>query len=105
MNGGASVDVGDTETVAASKRRYVHHVDYGNLDPLGDDPLWVQLYGLLRAAIESGEYAPGNPLPSARQIQEISGLSRITIGKAYSRLRDEKLIRMPPGRGPFVAPR
>ena len=80
-------------------------MDYGNLDPLGDEPLWVQLYGLLRAAITSGEYAPGTPLPSARSIQEASGLYHITIGKAYSRLRDEGLIRMPPGKGPFVAPK
>lgn len=80
-------------------------MDYGAIDPLGDDPLWVQLYRLLRSAIERGEFEPGTPLPSSRQIHEETGLSRITIAKAYNRLRDEGLIRMPPGRGPFAAPR
>lgn len=79
-------------------------VNYGSIDPLGDEPAWVQLYRAIKAAIESGEFPPRTPLPSTRQIQQETGLSRITIGKAYTRLRDEGLIRMPPGRGPFVAP-
>ena len=84
---------------------YGDQVDYGAIDPLGDKPAWIQLYDLLRAAIAAGEYPPGTPLPSTRSVQEATGLSRITIGKAYTRLRDEGLIRMPPGRGPFAAPK
>ena len=74
------------------------------IDPMSDEPVWLQLYGLLRRGIEDGTYAPHTPA-SARQIQEESGLARATIAKAFDRLRDEGYVRIVPGRGPFVAPR
>ncbi len=73
------------------------------IDPMSDEPVWLQLYGMLRRGIEDGTYPPGTPLPSTRQIQEESGLARATIAKAFDRLRDEGLVRMVPGRGPFVS--
>ena len=73
------------------------------IDPMSDEPVWLQLYGMLRRGIADGTYPPGTPLPSTRQIQEESGLARATIAKAFDRLRDEGLIRMVPGRGPFVS--
>ena len=75
------------------------------IDPMGDVPVWIQLYDLLRRSIEDGTYPPRTPLPSAREIQQESGLARATIAKAYDRLKDEGLVRFVPGRGPFVAPR
>jgi GntR family transcriptional regulator len=75
------------------------------IDRMSDEPVWLQLYALLKAGIEDGAYPPRTPLPSARQIQQESGLARATIAKAFDRLRDEGLIRIVPGRGPFVAPR
>lgn len=73
------------------------------IDPMSDEPVWLQLYGMLRRGIEDGTYPPGTPLPSTRQIQQESGLARATIAKAFDRLRDEGLVRMVPGRGPFVS--
>ncbi len=73
------------------------------IDPMSVEPVWLQLYGMLRRGIEDGTYPPGTPLPSTRQIQEESGLARATIAKAFDRLRDEGLVRMVPGRGPFVS--
>jgi DNA-binding transcriptional regulator YhcF (GntR family) len=78
-------------------------VTFEVIDPMSDEPVWLQLYGMLRLGIGDGTYAPGTPLPSTRQIQEESGLARATIAKAFDRLRDEGLIRMVPGRGPFVS--
>jgi DNA-binding GntR family transcriptional regulator len=78
-------------------------VTFEVIDPISDEPVWLQLYGLLKAGIEDGTYPPGTPLPSTRQIQQESGLARATIAKAFDRLRDENLIKMVPGRGPFVA--
>lgn len=73
------------------------------IDAMSDEPVWLQLYELLRRGIADGTYPPGTPLPSTRQIQQESGLARATIAKAFDRLRDEGLVRMVPGRGPFVA--
>ena len=73
------------------------------IDAMSDEPVWLQLYGMLRRGIGDGTYPPGTPLPSTRQIQQESGLARATIAKAFDRLRDEGLVRMVPGRGPFVS--
>jgi GntR family transcriptional regulator len=78
-------------------------VTFEVIDPMSDEPVWLQLYGMLRRGIEDGTYPPGTPLPSTRQIQQESGLARATIAKAFDRLRDEGLARMVPGRGPFVS--
>ena len=79
---------------------------FGDLDTLSNpEPAWVQLYAVLKAAIEDGTYPPRTPMPSVRQIREESGLARGTIAKAFDRLRDEGLIIMIPGRGAFVSRR
>ena len=72
---------------------------------MSDEPVWLQLYVLLKTGIDDGTYPPRTPLPSARVIKEESGLARATITKAVNRLRDEGYIRIVPGRGPFVARR
>jgi len=88
-----------------NQRRYVPGVDFGTLgDVSNPDPAWVQLYTMLKTAIEDGTYPPRSPMPTVRQIREESGLARGTIAKAFDRLRDEGLIVIVSGRGPFVAP-
>jgi GntR family transcriptional regulator len=79
-------------------------VTFEVIDPMSDEPVWLQLYAILRTGIEDGTWPPRTPLPSARQIQQESGLARATIAKAVDRLRAEGLVRIVPGRGPFVAP-
>lgn len=91
--------------MGVNRHRYLLGVTFGAIDPLGDSPVWVQVYGVLRTAIDDGTYPPRTPLPSVRYIQELTGLSRPTITKAYDRLVSEGLVRMVPGRGPFVAPK
>jgi GntR family transcriptional regulator len=80
-------------------------VTFEVIDPMSDEPVWLQLYAILKAGIEDGTYPPRTPLPTAREIQQESGLARATIAKAFDRLREEGLVRIVPGRGPFVAPR
>ncbi len=97
------VTMGD---MGRNQRRYVAGVDLGTLgDVSNPEPAWLQLYALLKTAIEDGTYPPRTPMPSVRQIREESGLARATIAKAFNRLQREGLIVMVPGRGPFVAPR
>ncbi len=91
--------------MGSNKRRYVAGVTFGDLDTLSNpEPAWLQLYTVLKTAIEDGTYPPRTPMPSVRQIREESGLARGTIAKAFDRLRDEGLIVQIPGRGAFVAP-
>lgn len=91
--------------MAGSGHRYRLLVTFDAIDPQGDTPVWLQVYEVLRAAIDDGTYPPRTPLPSARYIQEITGLSRPTIMKSYNRLRSEGLVRMVPGKGPYVTAR
>lgn len=56
----------------------------------------------LRAAIASGQLAPGALLPSEREIIETYRTTKSTAGKALAILRSEGLIRSQPGRGVFV---
>ena len=91
--------------MSRDQRRYVTGVEFGTLGTLSNpEPAWIQLYTLLKTAIQDGTYPPRTPMPSVRQIREESGLARGTIAKAFDRLRDEGLIVQIPGRGPFVAP-
>jgi DNA-binding GntR family transcriptional regulator len=74
------------------------------IDRDGIEPLHVQLAGILRRQIASGELAPGARLPSAMKLEEKYGLARGTIQKALAALRDEGLIVGVQGRGVFVKP-
>ena len=76
---------------------------YGRLVKINpDDPEYpfVQLAGLLRARIESGELT--GRMPTVLQLSNESGLSAGTVQRALSLLREEGLIVAMPGRGTFV---
>ena len=54
--------------------------------------------------ILGGAYAPGNFIPTERDLAHEFGASRPTISKALDRLRDAGLIEQTPGRGTRVLP-
>ena len=56
----------------------------------------------LRARIASGELAPGERLPSGRELADQQGIALATAQSALKRLRDEGLATSTP-RGYFVA--
>ena len=76
-----------------------------SVDHEGDVPPYLQIAALIRARIESGELAPGKPVPSVAQIVGEYGVARTTAQKALWVLRDEGLVRMVKGWGTFVAER
>lgn len=56
----------------------------------------------LEARIASGEYPPGSPLPSYRQLSEMYSVSVTTAQSAMRLLRDRGLTESVLGRGTFV---
>jgi DNA-binding GntR family transcriptional regulator len=65
-------------------------------------PKYAQVVGEIKRRIESGEYPPGTLLPSEHQLVEQFGVSRPTIVKSLSALRQDGWIDTQQGRGSFV---
>jgi GntR family transcriptional regulator len=66
-------------------------------------PLYYQLKQLLAERITTGEWLPGDMLPTEEQLQEQYGLSRTTVRQALKELEIEELISRYRGRGTFVS--
>ncbi|MBF2755169.1 MAG: GntR family transcriptional regulator [Gammaproteobacteria bacterium AqS3] len=70
-----------------------------NSDPM---PLYHKLYQLLHQAIHSGAFATGAKLPTEKQLQEETGMSRVTIKRALDELALEGLVVRRRGIGTLV---
>lgn len=69
----------------------------------GPTPLYYQLQEALRARIASGEWVPGDQIPTIRELCSTYGVSRITVAEALTRLAQEGLLMRQQGKGIFVA--
>ena len=65
-------------------------------------PKYAQVVAQIKRRIERGEYPPGSLLPSEHQLVDEFGLSRPTIVKALSALRQDGWIDTQQGKGSFV---
>ncbi len=72
------------------------------IDTHGEEPAYKQLADQLRAAITRGDYAPGDLLPSLKQLSGAHGIAIATVQHALQVLKDEGLIYGVSGRGTFV---
>lgn len=82
-------------------------VRYGlgvSVDPYSLTPLYLQLAGVLRERIASGDLQPLHPIPSIEHLQEEFGVARGTVLRAVDVLRNEGLVRTVPGKGVYVLP-
>lgn len=70
----------------------------------GPVPLWHQLATRLRHAVEAGEFAEGDALPSESTLNRQFGVSRTTARAALDHLENEGLIVRGSGRGSIVLP-
>jgi GntR family transcriptional regulator len=66
-------------------------------------PLYQQLVHTLVARIESNELAPGDRIPSERELAESMNVSRTTARLAIDELVDSGLVYREQGRGTYVA--
>jgi DNA-binding GntR family transcriptional regulator len=65
-------------------------------------PKYAQVVAEIKKRIERGDYPPGSLLPSEHQLVEDFGVSRPTVVKALSSLRQDGWIDTQQGRGSFV---
>lgn len=66
-------------------------------------PPWRQVYALLRARLEAGEFSGGRRLPPVRAIAGEYGVATMTAGKALRALREEGWIVTVKSWGSFAA--
>jgi GntR family transcriptional regulator len=73
------------------------------IDRKADVPVGVQLDWALSAQIRDGRLAPGEQLPTLRELAEQTGLNVNTVRAVYRRLEQRGLIDSQHGSGTFVA--
>ena len=66
-------------------------------------PLYVQLEQILHARIVSGQWAPGQRIPSENELNKMFGLSRMTVRGVLTKLVGDGLLVRVPGKGTYVA--
>lgn len=75
------------------------------IDLHAKEPSYRQLARRLRDAIDSGELAPRDQIPSLHQLASQTGLAVATVQKAIRMLELENRVYAVSGRGTFVTPR
>jgi GntR family transcriptional regulator len=73
------------------------------LYPGNGKPLFEQLKDVIIQKITSGEYNPGECLPSERDLAQLYGVSRVTIRIALSDLVNDGILLKKHGKGTYVA--
>jgi len=68
-------------------------------------PRYFQLKEIMRERIRSGEWKPGELIPSERELSEKYGISRMTARQAITELVNEGLFYREQGKGTFVSQR
>lgn len=66
-------------------------------------PLYAQLEQILHTRITSGEWSPGQRIPSENELNKIYGLSRMTVRGVLTKLVGDGLLVRVPGKGTYVA--
>lgn len=72
------------------------------LNPQGPDPLYDQIAGRIRMAIQMHKLLPGTRLPSEMELCSLLGVSRNTVMRAVNGLREEGLLFRERGSGTYV---
>lgn len=68
-------------------------------------PVWIQVKNRIAYLIGTGQYSPGDRLPTVRALAVDLDISYNTVNRAYMDLEREGYITTRKGRGTFVAER
>jgi GntR family transcriptional regulator len=66
-------------------------------------PMYSQIMDQIVTKVMAGDWLPGQPLPSIRELASASGVSVITVKRAYLELERAGVIVTRQGKGSFVA--
>jgi GntR family transcriptional regulator len=72
-------------------------------NPASGVPIYLQLMGQVKHAIETGALRPGEQLPGIRPLSEELVINPNTVAKAYRELEHEGVIELRQGAGAFVS--
>jgi len=76
-----------------------------HVDPRSPEPIWSQIESGVRRLVVSRTLAPGEPLPSVRDLARELRVNPATVAKAYQRLTEAGLVEVHRGDGTYVAER
>ena len=85
--------------------RYLASMPDDVINQYADEPLYVQLAGIVRRMIQSGKLKHLDPVPSESSLVQTYGVSRNTVRRTIALLRDEGVVFTVPHRGTYVGPR
>lgn len=74
------------------------------IDPLAGTPVFEQIVFQVKAAVARGELAPGDKLPSVRDLAKETAVNPNTVVRALEALERDRVIVRRQGSGCFVAP-
>lgn len=74
------------------------------VDIEAETPVFAQLIAQIKEAVSSEALAPGDPLPSIRQLANDLELDSKTVAKAYRLLQRDGIVQSKGYRGTFVHP-
>ena len=73
-----------------------------SVDPSSGLPVYRQIMDQVRRMIVAGRLAPGDRLPSIRELAATLQINALTVGKAYGELERDGTLEMRRGLGMFV---
>lgn len=74
-----------------------------SIDERSGVPIWVQLRNRLVYLIQTGQYQPGDQLPTVHEMAVNLNINYNTVNKVYRSMETAGLIMSKRGRGTFVA--
>ena len=73
------------------------------VDPRSGVPIYLQIVEQVKRSVALGVLAPGEQLPTVKQLAADLIVNANTIARAYRELERDRVIETMPGRGSFVA--
>ncbi len=81
----------------------IHSPNLFSIATGSNEPIYRQLIDQVRRLVAGGQLAPGDAMPSVRDIAQALALNPMTVSKAYSMLEMEGLLSRRRGMGMVVA--
>lgn len=69
------------------------------IHPSSGVPIYRQLMEQVKSLVASGAAAPGDMLPSVRELSSSLEINMMTVSRAYSKLQDQDVVEHVRGRG------